>query len=120
MIRQLPLSTDLCGQGVFQSMRFEAMQSKVLQAQQEELIKEKQAQIRFAKASMIKNDATIEQLLSQVVRADPSYQQGGSTWEGDPLYADLHARYGDVMFQSREQFLFWVLLAGLPWKPFFL
>ena len=36
---------------------------------QEELIKEKQAQIRFAKASIIRNDAQIERLLSQVVRA---------------------------------------------------
>ena len=35
----------------------------------DELIKEKHSQIRFAKASMIRNDAKIEQLLSQVVRA---------------------------------------------------
>ena len=35
----------------------------------EEMIKEKQVQVRFTKASIIKNDAQIERLLSQVVRA---------------------------------------------------
>ena len=35
----------------------------------DDLLKEKRAQIRFAKASIIKNDATIENLLSRVVRA---------------------------------------------------
>ena len=34
----------------------------------EEIIKEKQTQIRFAKASIIRNDTQIERLLSQVVR----------------------------------------------------
>merc|ERR1719271_30670 len=36
---------------------------------QEELVKEKHAQIRFAKASIIRGDSQIERLLSQVVRA---------------------------------------------------
>ena len=36
---------------------------------EDDLLKEKRAQIRFAKASIIKNDATIENLLSRVVRA---------------------------------------------------
>jgi len=35
----------------------------------EELIREKHAQIRFAKAQIIRNDAQVERLLSQVVRA---------------------------------------------------
>jgi len=35
----------------------------------EELIREKHSQIRFSKASIIRNDAQIERLLSQVVRA---------------------------------------------------
>ena len=35
----------------------------------EEMIREKHAQIRFAKASIIQNDEKVEQLLSQVVRA---------------------------------------------------
>ena len=35
----------------------------------EEIIKEKHVQIRFSKASIIRNDGKIEQLLSQVVRA---------------------------------------------------
>ena len=35
----------------------------------EELIREKHAQIRFAKAAIIRNDGQIERLLSQVVRA---------------------------------------------------
>merc|ERR1719446_1002979 len=35
----------------------------------EELIREKHAQIRFAKASILRNDGQIERLLSQVVRA---------------------------------------------------
>jgi len=35
----------------------------------EEIIREKRAQIRFAKASIIRNDGQIERLLSQVVRA---------------------------------------------------
>eukprot|EP00322_Chrysochromulina_rotalis_P010417 CAMPEP_0115828600 /NCGR_PEP_ID=MMETSP0287-20121206/658_1 /TAXON_ID=412157 /ORGANISM="Chrysochromulina rotalis, Strain UIO044" /LENGTH=440 /DNA_ID=CAMNT_0003281823 /DNA_START=13 /DNA_END=1334 /DNA_ORIENTATION=+ len=37
--------------------------------QVEEKIREKQAQIRFAKASILRNDAQVERLLSQVVRA---------------------------------------------------
>lgn len=35
----------------------------------EEMIKEKQVQIRFSKASILKNDSQVERLLSQVVRA---------------------------------------------------
>ena len=35
----------------------------------EEMIKEKHAQIRFAKASLLRHDASVERLLSQVVRA---------------------------------------------------
>jgi len=34
----------------------------------EELIKEKQQHIRFTKASILRNDATVERLISQVVR----------------------------------------------------
>ena len=34
----------------------------------EELIKEKHSQIRFAKASILRNDQQVERLLSQVVR----------------------------------------------------
>ena len=33
------------------------------------MIKEKQVQIRFSKASILKNDSQVERLLSQVVRA---------------------------------------------------
>ena len=50
-------------------LRLRADPSKESIKRVEEMIKEKQVQIRFSKASILKNDSQVERLLSQVVRA---------------------------------------------------